>query len=468
MRVLLCIPVSKTAYQATPDLGLGYLATALLKNGHEVKILDAFNLALDYNGFERHLKDYDPEVVGMKVFSRDLVSAKKCLEIVKRQRKKIITMVGGPHPSTSDPQECMDYLGDADYAFRGEGDYGLPMLLDKLISGDTNAQSLMDVPGLIFRSEGKVTANAQQFIEDLDSLGRPAWELMDPREYTSKEAFGFQIDKFPAAYIIATRGCPYQCSFCASSLITGKKVRYRSVENVISEMNELIDKFGVEVFIIVDDNIALNKNYIVAFCEAILKMGRKIEWHCPYGVRLDSLDPEVVRKMEESGCKSLSLGIESGDDDVLKHMKKQLTVQKVEEKVRMIKENSKLHLHGNFILGYPTETKETVLKTIRLAKRLPLDVAAFTPFRPTPGTPIYAEMEKHGLVSDIDWNMFSSDNLLKSYSNVGYKELMWLWRRAYVEFYFRPRIIWGMLRSIRSVQQAKWLLRRIRSRILHF
>jgi len=459
MKILLCIPVMKGSYQASPDLGLGYLATALLKKGHEVRIIDSVNLDLSYEGFRKVVEDEKPQVVGIKVFSRDIISTRECLKMVKEADEGITTIIGGPHPSTAPPGESMEYFGQADYAFRGEADFGLPMLLDKVAKRETGFDDLKEIPGLIFRHDGKVTANTQQFIQDLDSLGIAAWDLMDPRIYAKKEAFSFYVDKSPVAPIIATRGCPFECSFCSSHLTTGRKVRYRSVRSVVDEIKLLKNKFGVKVINIVDDNIALSKKYILDFCDTLINEGVNLEWHCAYGVRLDSLDPEIIKKMEQSGCRSMTVGIESGNADVLKHMKRKVTLDVMESKVRMIKENSNIMVQGNFIVGYATETRETVLQTIKFAKRLRVDIAAFSPFRPTPGTPVFSEMVEKGVIDKALWDGFTVDDVVFSPPGLSHEELERLWKRAYLEFYSQPRIIWGLLKKVRSAQQLRWITR---------
>ena len=179
MKVLLVKPISNS-YIITPPVGLGYIATALRKAGHGVQILDCNKEKLSFQDFERFVIQEEPDAIGFQVFSCDVDSVKRSLEIVKRINPSIITMIGGAHPSGA-PQEAMDYLRHAEFGFKGEGEVGVPLLIDYM---DKRREADLDtIPGLIRRLKKGIIVNKQVFIEDLDSFGLPAWDLMPPNDY---------------------------------------------------------------------------------------------------------------------------------------------------------------------------------------------------------------------------------------------------------------------------------------------
>ncbi len=463
MKVLLVFPVIRGVYQATPDLGLGYLATALRKDNHDVKILHSGKEKNGFASLTNFLSDFKPQVVGFKVLSLDLPSVKKSLRRVKKFDSSIITIIGGPHPSTALPDETLSYFKETDFAFAGEAEVGLPLLL-KEIEKNKN-RDFSSIPGLIYRNGEKAVANEKIFIEDLDSFGIPDWESMNPSEYSQKESFSFFSRHFPPAPILVTRGCPFRCTFCSSHLVSGRRIRKRSIKNVMEEIGLLYKRYGVRELNIVDDNFAFDHSLVKDFCQGLISRRLDLVWNCPYGLRLDSLNREILEMMEESGCYSIAVGIESGSQRVLDHMKKRLTIKEIREKVDLIKKRTKLKVVGYFIIGYPVEREEDIQKTIRLSTSLPLDIAAFAPFRPTPGTEIFTFLQKKGILNKVDWSTFSVEEVAFSPPGISLKRLKFLKHWAYLKFYGRPALIFRLIREIRSFLQIKYLFRRFIRRI---
>jgi radical SAM superfamily enzyme YgiQ (UPF0313 family) len=326
---------------------------------------------------------------------------------------------------------------------------------------------MSDIAGLVWKdADGVVRANPKGWVEDLDSLAFPAWDLIDPRRY--KWGHSFMTSEFPAAPMAMTRGCPYSCTFCGSYLISGKKVRKRSLDNIIEEIRLLHADFGVRSIDIADENFAFDRDFVIAFCERLLREDIGIAWDCPYGVRLDNLDEEVVRLMHRSGCFGLSLGIESGSQRILDSIKKRLKVEDVVAKVRMIKRVSKIKLQGYFVIGFPGETPADIEATIQLACSLPFDMVTFCPLRVTPGTEIYDQLLSTGKIAPaLDYRGFGHHYFVRSYCSIPDDEMRRLYRKACAQFYFRPRVVLNLLSQVRSVGQFRTivngLLRMIRS-----
>lgn len=467
MKILLVKPVTpgKLVLNCIPPIGLGYLATALRQQGfRQVKILDCVKEHLDFNDFEKRIKKYKPDIIGFQVFSQDLAFVKKSLAIIKKNHHEIITIAGGPHPSGL-PKEMLTNFKDLDFVFCGEAEIGLPMLVKTLTgSGRGNFQM---VPGLGWRNKkGVVKVNKQAFLEDLDSLGPPDWDLLKPQEYPDAPQ-GVIFRNRPVAPIMATRGCPFSCTFCAGWTISGKKIRRRSVDNVLAEIELLYKDYGVREIHFLDDNFTLDRNYLKNFCQKLIKQDFKISWCCPNGVRLDTLDKNVLELMKKAGCYYVSVGIESGSDRILRLMKKGITTRKIKRLVKMVTKAG-MPINGFFILGYPGETKKEILQTIKFAKSLDLTRAAFYNYLPLPRTESYKNLIESEEIKEeeIDWSHIFQADVPYSPSTISRDELKNFQRQAHLEFYFRPIIIWRLLKEVKTWEQFRYILKRTKAYLL--
>lgn len=460
MDVLLVRPLQEKPHEIVPDIGLGYLATALLRKGHTVRILDCAKERLNMEGFIDIVRKARPDLIGFKIFSNEVPSASRMMSRVRREFSHPPTLVvGGPHVSGL-AGDALKTLPEADFGIQGEAEIGLPLLVKALES-----RSFPDdpsIPGLLYRVGPYVRANPPRLAENLDDLGMPSWSLMPPSSYP-KQSFGLFVRRFPTAPVLTTRGCPFHCTYCAGFRVTGRKLRKRSVEAVLEELAFLKADFGIRDFTIVDDNFTLDRNFAMSLCEALIARGLDLSWSCPNGIRLDTLDPELVGTMEKAGCYSVSVGIESGSDRVLKLMKKHLTVTQIREKVHLLRSASRIKITGFFMLGFPGEERSDIEKTIDLARSLPLDRAAFSIFSPLPGTEMAERMRREGPLEQPDeiFGKTDFDSVLDSEDTLPGREVKGLQRKAVLSFYLRPRVLMGILGEIRSLDQVRIVLRRL-------
>jgi radical SAM superfamily enzyme YgiQ (UPF0313 family) len=454
MKVLLVSPINRT-YVVMPNLGLGYLAAALRKDKHDVRILHCAKEKMDYPGYVDFLRKYKFDMVGFQVFSYDLDSVKKHIEILKDINPSACIIAGGPHPSGA-PYHTMEYLRGVDFAFQGEAEIGLSMLANKLSSGED--RDFNSIPGLVWRAENGFRANSREYIKNLDELPFPSWDLMDPREYPEAPHGAFARN-FPVAPMIITRGCPFLCTFCAGHTIGGKSVRRRSVSNVVKEIEYLMDNYGVREFNIEDENFTLHKDLVEEFCNEILKRNLRISWNCPSGIRIDTLSAPLLALMEKSGCYSFGIGIESGSQKMLDLFKKNLTVEKIKSQMDLLGKTN-IKTTGFFLLGYPGETLEDIIKTISFAKSLPLLRAQFNNFMPLPGSEAYELLERQGLLRDVEWKRFFVHDVTYIPEGLSHEKLRRLRQKAYLEFYIRPRVLFNILKEIKSFRHLFYLIRR--------
>ncbi|UCF35717.1 MAG: radical SAM protein [Acidobacteriota bacterium] len=464
--VLLVLPIREgNNYQIAPDLGLLYLGTALRKQGYRVTILDCPKENLSFSGFRDFVREGGFEVVGFRCYSRDHNYVRYHSDLVKTIDPGILTLTGGPQPSAL-PEFVLNSMPGMDFAWNGEAEEGLPRLLTLFEDyGREIPETLLDrIPGLVWRNsaEERVVCNPTAFSPDLDRYGIPGWDMVRPDTYP-----GFIWDEYYP--LVTTRGCPFPCTYCNAPNLSGKKLRHRSPEHVVEELRLLKKEYGISRFSVLDDEFTLNKKYVTSLCEALIEAGLGLQWDCPNGVRIDSLYPEMLQLMEQAGCESLAVGIESGTSRIQKLIDKRVTVEKIREKADMIAGCSGIKLIGYFMIGFLDETEEEIQETLKFACSLPLKRANFNVVIPIPGTRIFSDLLEQGLLKldDINWDTLTSDQIAFKRNHVSGKRLLELQRRAYLKFYGRPKIARQLvgaslkdreviLSSLRKLRMLSW------------
>jgi len=375
-----------------PPLGLGYLAGSLRKNGITVRILDGTFMKREE--LIRQAKMVSPGIVGIYCMVTMRDEARRIASELKNLPDKPLLVAGGPFP-TSEPERFFD---EFDVIVLGEGE--ITML--ELVVGYLAGNDLSGIKGIVLIKNGKVISKSQRdYINNIDSIPHPARDLYENQKY--KE---YWVKKFgyPCTPIITTRGCPYNCDYCARPVF-GNRYRERSYHDVISEIEEVL-ALGYSRIWFSDDVFTLNKKRIVDMCEEIERRGLLFKWDCL--CRVDNVDLELFRVMRRAGCTRVFFGIESGDERVLKNMKKSFTVDQAEKAVRMAK-GAGISVGTFFMIGYPGETEETILRTIRFSSSLPSDYLSYTLPYPLPGTELYKRLE--GRLTRNEWKI-AGHNLL--------------------------------------------------------
>jgi radical SAM superfamily enzyme YgiQ (UPF0313 family) len=460
-KVLLMKPYSE-ADELLPPISLGYLATAI-RDSHEVVIVDGLKEMMTIDKFKEYLSGNHFDVIGVQIFTFQVSSVREYLKAIKELLPRAIVVLGGPHPSCS-PTGIFDLFPQINFAFRGEAEVGFASLLQDLAKGDEAQIDFSSIPGLIWQQSSQTIVNTQAFPDDLDKLGMPSWDLLDFKSYPLAPHGGFFKNK-PIAPLIISRGCPFSCTYCAGPVIGGRRVRYRSVDHIMREIEILYNDYGVREIHIEDDNFTMNQDLVFEFCRRLKSSGLKITWTCPNGIRLDTLTKELLLAMKDAGLYSVSVGIESGSERILKDMKKSLTLDKIREKISLIN-SCGLGVSGFFIIGYPTETLEDIKKTIKFSLSLGLKRAGFSLFKPFPGTVITESLVNNGqlpVMSDDDWSRFVLADTVFSPPGISKEQLVRLRKLALIRFYFRPKIIWQFFSEINSLGHFRLILKRMYS-----
>lgn len=429
-----------------PPLGIAYIASVLEKAGYEVKILDVTALNLTTQEVCLKIKDEAPEIVGITAMTSSIRGTLEAAKLAKDFGA--ITVIGGPHMAIY-PEETLSY-DFVDYGIIGEGEY--PML--ELVEAIEGRQPIQNIKGLVYKEDGKVRINEAYIVTDLDKIPFPARHLLPMGKYSSI------IGLHPVTTMISTRGCPYHCGFCFKGP-SDKKYRTRSAQNVVDEMELVVKEYGVREIMFYDDILTLKREHIINICNEILKRGLKIKWESP--ARVDNVDFELLRLMRKAGCMRLRYGVESGEPDILKLMKKGITLGMVRDALNWTKKAG-IETFVYFMVGYIHETPQTIKKTISLAKNLNPNLIMFTVTTPYPGTHLYETAQREGLIDGDYWKQFTlglRDDRLPYFVPDAEK---WV-RKAYRSFYFRPNYIVKRLFKIRSwddvkkhIQAAKGLL----------
>ena len=337
--------------------------------------------------------EYKPTVLGISAMSCNFASARIVAKLAKEINKDTIVIVGGPHPSMVGSQALQ--CADIDISVKGEGEQTIVELLKAVEA----KKELNSIKGISYRKNGQVIENApRDFIEDLDSLCFPheaaSFVLKDYDKYP----------KFAFKYIFATRGCPYNCFFCGSRNIWSHKVRFRSIENIIKEMKALREK-KVNSITFEDDTFGINKDYITRLCDAIITGCPGLKWSCELHVKL--VDEKIVSLMKKAGCYSISIGIESGNNAILKKIRKNITIEEAMAACRIIKKQG-VELCGFFMVGFPYETEASLKDTMIAMNKIDYDALVYSIFTPYPGTESFEFCKQNGLIKgDYDVSLYN-------------------------------------------------------------
>ncbi len=365
-------PFDLAKNQTAPPLGITYLAAVLEESGFEVSIVDLSISDMNSSEAAAVIASMNPAVVGFSCTTPGFPLAVQVAEKVKQKNVRTKIIFGGPF-ATFAYHEILSNYPWVDLVVRREGEHTLLDLVKHFVRG--TSRPLGDIPGIVYREDGSLKLTSERpFIENLDILPFPALHLLGDLD---------QYDK--KAGVITSRGCPFGCAFCSSAVMWGKKTRFRSVENVISEINTLIKNLSIKEFRFIDDTFTLDRERVLQLCSELEKIRPRLTWRCI--TRADMVDEEILRAMKRAGCKSVQYGIESANPGTLTLIGKQIFKEEVEKKVDAAK-RAGIDVYGSFVIGLPGETREMIEETIEFAESLSLADTQVNIAMPFLGTPL--------------------------------------------------------------------------------
>ena len=330
-----------------------------------------------------------PDIIGISVSNVTVSSALKIAKIAKGYNSNIKVIFGGP-AATIIPDYVLENKS-VDFLVYGEGEISTANLTEHILKNQLSSQILKQVKGIVFRdSEKIVKTEPQSLIQDLNKLPFPDRESMfrvnEKRELQKIYSNGD---------VLTSRGCPYLCKFCACFKIWGTRTpRSRSVKNIIDEISYLVQTYGQSSFVFWDDLFTVNKKHVIELCNEIIKQNLNIKWVCL--ARLNNIDREMIEAMKRAGCWQIQVGIESGCNRVLKFINKNLTIDLIKKKTKILRD-SNINWLAFFIVGFPTETKGEIIQTLNFIKTIRPTTVGISIFSPYPGTELHTYINEHGL-----------------------------------------------------------------------
>lgn len=390
-------PTSTKGFCAGQPMGIPYLGAFLKSKGHKVKLLDMGPHGVDFDMLPEKLNEASPDIVGLSFMTSQASYAKRVLEIVKRTRPETIIVAGGVH-TTALPEEVLHYP-EVDFIVIGEGEYVLSDLVSAIEEG---GDSFRHIPGVGYKESGGIRINPRgPMIKDLNTLPFPLWEELPYDRY--KFVFLGEREEKVLFPIITGRGCPYLCNFCAEEILFQRKVRFRSIDNIFAEICDVIDRFNAKYISFYDDTLTVSKDRIMDLCNRILDEKINIEWKCT--ATANTVDEELLRLMKEAGCRMMNFGVESGDPQVIKNIKKPVNHEQVIEAFNLTHKVG-IHTTAFFMVGNLGEDWSSVQKTIDFATKLKADVLSCAIMTPYPGTPIYQLATQKGWIKERNWDLY--------------------------------------------------------------
>ena len=443
MKKILLLRPQAPGPRFTP-FGVLYLAGHLRRNDYpaDLRLLDLRSLSLTDEEIAGKLTECSPDLIGVSCLSNESVFTHKLVQLCKKTLPDVPVVIGGPYASG----EWQHALGDpnVDYCVVGEGEQTFLEFLQALDAGRGPA----DVPGVAARDEeGQPFLRAPRaFIQDLDTVSFPAYDLIDLKEYSRKGNSHLPSFKPRKMFtqMFTSRGCPYRCTFCHN--IFGKKIRFRSPASVLDELDWLVQEHGVREVHFEDDSFNIDMDRAKEICRQIIERDYRLRFAFPNGIRADHIDQELIKLFRRMGVYSIAYGIESASERVRQRIRKSLDLGRLNNAIRLTARHG-IAVAGFFMIGFPHETAAEMDESFRFAWQSKLHIALFSRVVPFPGTQLYRDALKEGF--DYNRKLFdriSFEKISINLSAVPDEELEKKVRTGLRKFYMSPGRLWRLLR----------------------
>lgn len=431
-------------YQCYPPHGLMYLASYLRKKQthHKLKLFDMMIERSAPEDVGKILLDFSPELVAIHAMSFQSSCMHKLANIIKHWNKECFVAVGGPYPSSDTASTLLNT--DIDIAGIGEGEETFIDIVNRIEAGD----DLTGIPGTaVARDDEIITGQNRPFLEDLDTIPFPAWDLVDLRQYFTDATLNQNdiVFRREVTTIFSSRACPFHCIFCHNMF--GKKFRARSVDNVLDEIGILHHEFGIREFHFIDDCFNFKTDRAISILEGILNRNFDLKIAFPNGIRGDKLPDDLLEVMKKAGVYKANFGIESGSPRIQKMIKKGLSLGAVKDGISRAASIG-IFTHGFFMMGFPDETKAEMKQTIDFACNSKLHTAGFSLLSPFPGTDVHRLASEKGGQVHFDPDSTSYQKVSANLSAVDDTELKQMHRLAHRKFYSSPHRLYRIIRDL--------------------
>jgi radical SAM superfamily enzyme YgiQ (UPF0313 family) len=471
------VPKSAFATNRCPPIGLAYVAAVLLERGIGVSVVDAVGEAprriapTDDAHFVRvGLSDEEiagripPEATALGVscmFSEEWPFTRRVIESLRRARPTLPIIAGGEHINAA-PEFSLRDCPALDACVLGEGEESFAQLLEAVRDG----RPVGEVAGIACLEDGQFQRTPPRVrIRDVDSIPRPAWHLFPLANYLDN-GFGFGIGRVRSYPILASRGCPFECTFCSNPEMWTTRWYARDPDAVLDEMGWAIGTYGVENFDFYDLTAIVRKDWIREFCRKLIARGYGVGWQLPSGTRSEALTDDVLPLLRDSGCRYLVYAPESGSPSVLKRIKKKVSLDRMKASMRQAVAAG-LTVKVSFVIGFPGDTRDELWETVRFCSELAgigVSDVSVGPFCPYPGSALFAELQGEGRLGAMDeayfgmLTMYSDLSRSTSWSvHVSNRQLLLFRHLAMAAFYGRAfaRRPWRLLSMARNVYTGR-------------
>lgn len=424
-------------------LGVGYIAAYLRSQGnHTVSIYEMDSQGYSLDTIATVIKQKNPDIIGLTCATPNFIRAVELAKIAKRCSNAIVVL-GGVHASALSEFIMGHYSEYIDFIVRGEGEITMLELANKFNS----KENLNSIAGLVYKQNDKiVAANPRPFIERLDAIPFPARDLINPKIFMPNLHNARYRNCFS---ILTSRGCPFNCSFCASRLVSGDKYRTHSAEYVLDEMEMLKRAYGAEQLIITDDTFTINQERVEKICLGMIERKLNLAWFC--FSQVNTVNKQLLQLMKRAGCYNIGFGIESGCERIREKIGKSISTGRALEIVR-VANGMGIKTQTFFIFGFPGETFEEMQETIQFAKRISSTLVFFNMLVPYPGTREFEHYFSTVPLDKIQWEDFVAvgERCVLKYSNIPPELIENLLGNAYIQYYTHPLRLIRLLRHIKT------------------
>lgn len=422
-----------------PPLGLAWIARSLERQSHQVLILDAHALRMDFAAIETYINTNGLfDFIGITATTSLINNALEIARIIKTRQPQTQLIIGGVH-ATVLPDEVLNEPA-VDLVVRGEGEITMLEL--------ANGKTLENILGISYRKDGEIIHNAERpLIENLDEIGMPAYHLLPMSKYYP--AVG-AYKRLPAISMLGTRGCPGRCTFCYR--IFGSRLRCRSGAKMADEVKHLQDLYGIKEISFYDDTFTAVKKEVRAFCQRIKELNVDLTWSC--FSRVDSIDEDLLIEMKSCGLHQIMYGVESASSEILKNINKRADTARAVEVIAMTKKVG-IDVRAAFMLGSPGETEETIRETIKFAKQQNPELAVFNITTPFPGTDMYKWAKENNHLLTNNWDHYDLAHSVMELPTISALNVQKYYKKAYRSFYFRPSYIMMRVRKLKEWSEVR-------------
>lgn len=417
----------------TQPLGVLYLAAVLRRRGHAVRVLDQRARGVSAEEIARQARDFGADVFGVGGLSVEAGEIERIARAARAALPSAKIVAGGPHPSAA-PEDLIA-TGLFDAVVVGEGEVAFPEAVARMERGEEPGA----VQGVATPTTGPVRREEfGEYVEDLDALPMPAWDLVDWDAYRGKLSVDLMFHHPNFAVLFTSRACPYRCTFCHT--VFGKVFRGHSPERVLEEMRVLYADYGVREFQFIDDIFNLKLDRAKEICRRIVAWGKKVHLAFPNGLRADDMDDELLDLMQRAGAVRIGYGVETASPRLQRKLEKHCDLDKVFDVIRKTSRRG-IFTKASFTVGNPTETEEEILRTIEFARRSDLQMASFSRMTPFKGTRLY-DQTKDQLPESLDPATLHFDFSPVNLADVDPARLARLHGYAYRRFYLSWPRVW--------------------------